>query len=170
MNNLQEIIEETAKNGIPIELEYNTVMGCMVYQIKGFSKSGNAAVYYDKDKDTVISETRYNQIDEISSFEDLARVAYDWNKAYIDRIPFGWDFDWKPVFDKFGWETDDKRKKREKICNYCLFAKGPGLPDGIICDEPHHVEAGVRERHQCYSHTCEYFEDDGVKDVYNLSY
>lgn len=61
-----------------------------------------------------------------------------------------------------------KVKTRSEICNYCGWAKCPGLPDGIICDEPHHIEAGIRERHQCYTHHCEYYKDDGKTDIYNL--
>lgn len=65
-------------------------------------------------------------------------------------------------------EDKPKREVREKWCNFCDFCTGPGLPDGIICEEPHHVEAGIREQHQCYSHTCEYHKDSGKVNAYDI--
>jgi hypothetical protein len=71
------------------------------YDIDGFSKSGTATLY--EEDGAFFLESRYNQIDEIESFEDIAAVAYDWNLGYCDREPFGWDARWLPVFQKLGW-------------------------------------------------------------------
>ena len=34
--------------------------------------------------------------------DDLVAVAYEWNKNYCDREPFGWDMHWLPLFEKNG--------------------------------------------------------------------
>lgn len=58
------------------------------------------------------------------------------------------------------------KKRREKICNFCYFAKEHWMPDGVECTEEHHQEG--KDRWQCYSHTCKYFKDCKKRNIYNL--
>lgn len=98
---IEELIKEVLKNGISIwSVTYNKEKDALVYSVNGFSKSGTADLYEEDGK--IICKTRYNQIDEIQTFEDLVNVAYEWNSAYCNREPFGWDADWSPVFEKYG--------------------------------------------------------------------
>ena len=70
-------------------------------------------------------------------------------------------FSWKDLFNKLF-----PKRKRDKTCNFCYFAKEHWLADGIECAEEHHQEG--KDRWQCYSHTCEYFKNDKRKNIYNL--
>lgn len=82
---LQSIIEECAKREIPVSLTKNS-SGKICYEVSGFSKSGTATLFIDKGK--IICETRYQTLDEIESFHDLALVAYEWYVNYKNRTPF----------------------------------------------------------------------------------
>lgn len=107
---VESLVKECHHNGIGItgvDL-YNDELG---YHIDGFSKSGTAFLYADGDK--VLLKTRYNRIDEIETFEDIAGVAYEWNEGYCDRNPFGWDSRWTKVFDKFGWKITNGNYRRD---------------------------------------------------------
>ncbi len=73
--------------------------------------------------------------------------------------------------------TDTEEKENEVItsntintrcCNFCFYASGPGLPDGVICNEPHHIEAGAKERHQYYRGVCPFYKYDKTTNIYNL--
>ena len=98
---LEELIKETLRNGIPVVgVQYDRECDSLVYEIGGFSKSGTAEVYSQDGK--IFCKTRYDRYDEIEDFNDLEDVAYDWNKNYCDREPFGWDSDWLPLFQKDG--------------------------------------------------------------------
>ena len=98
---LEELIKETLSNGIPVVgVEYDKACDSLVYEVSGFSKSGTAKLLCRDGK--IICETRYNQVDEIEDFDDLVAVAYEWNKNYCDREPFGWDMHWLPLFEKNG--------------------------------------------------------------------
>lgn len=82
---LQSIIKECRERGIPISVTKGS-KGQTAYEVKGFSKSGIALIYIKEDK--VVSETRYNTIDEIDNFHDLSMVAFEWFISYKDRTPF----------------------------------------------------------------------------------
>lgn len=95
---LEELIKKTLSNGIPVVgVEYDKENDSLVYEIDGFSKSGTAKVLNKGGK--IICETRYNQVDEIEDFDVLVDVAYEWNKNYCDREPFGWDSRWLRLFE-----------------------------------------------------------------------
>lgn len=96
---LQELIIEVLKNHIPVVGVGLDENDNFVYDVAGFSKSDTATL---KEKDgKIYCHTRYNQVDEINSFEDLAYIAFDWNQGYIDREPFTqYDSHWLPIFEK----------------------------------------------------------------------
>lgn len=83
--NLDSIIMECRKRGIPVECR-PTFHRKLSYEVSGFSKSGIALVYIDKNK--IICQTKYNNLDEVESFHDLAIVALEWYLNYKDRLPF----------------------------------------------------------------------------------
>lgn len=97
---ITDIIKECLKKGIYIT-GVELVNGELAYDISGFSKSDYGRLYEENGK--LYLETRYKQIDEIETFEDIANVAYEWNKNYSDREPFGWDVNWLPIFEEYGW-------------------------------------------------------------------
>lgn len=97
---IHNLVKECLENGIDI-IDVELYNGELGYQIDGFSKSGTAFLYTDGDK--LFLKTRYNQIDEIECFEDIASIAYEWNEGYCSRDPFGWDKRWVNVFKNFGW-------------------------------------------------------------------
>lgn len=98
---LEELIKEVLSNGIPVTgVQYDREKDTLVYEVGGFSKSGTAELYYDEG--VIKCKTRYNRVDIINDFSDLADVAYDWNEGYCDREPFTWDTNWLPVFEKEG--------------------------------------------------------------------
>lgn len=82
---LEKIIEECVQHNVPVSVVKNS-SGKIAYEIDGFSKSGIATVYIKDDK--IICETRYQTIDEIETFHDLAMVAYEWYVNYMSRSPF----------------------------------------------------------------------------------
>ena len=98
---LEDLVKEILQNKILIVGVGLTENDKFYYDVAGFSKSGTAKIY--QYKDYIRCETRYNTIDDIYSFEDLAKVAMRWNQGYCDRNPFDWDSNWLPVFEKFGW-------------------------------------------------------------------
>ena len=52
----------------------------------------------------IVLKARYNQVTPVETFEDIARVAYEWYEDYKDRSPFENPVSrWKPIFEKFGW-------------------------------------------------------------------
>ena len=97
----ENLIKEIINKGIPIV--GTTIVGdSLAFEVNGFSKSGTALVY--EEGDTMYSKTRYNTIDEISDFRDLAYVAFKWNDGYINRQPFtAYDSNWKPYFEEYEW-------------------------------------------------------------------
>lgn len=106
--NAEEIVKECLKRKIyvsGVELSPNDTL---IYVINGFSKSGSARIYDDGDE--VKCETRYGQVDTLEDFRDLAWVAFEWNKGYCGREPFGWDSYWVPTFIEYGW-----LEKKEKV-------------------------------------------------------
>ena len=103
---VEDLVKECLSNGICVSgvgliKDEDEGKENLTYIINGFSKSGTAEIY-QKD-DYIMCKTRYNTYDVINSFEDLAEVAFDWNSGYCDREPFGWDRNWLPIFEKYGW-------------------------------------------------------------------
>lgn len=82
---LDQIISECAKRCIPVKVVH-AGGNKLAYEVSGFSKSGTALVYIQKGK--ILCETRYQNIEEIDSFHDLALVALEWYLNYKDRSPF----------------------------------------------------------------------------------
>lgn len=115
MSRLEELVKDTLRNGIIVRgVTYDKNLDSLVYVVDGFSKSGIAELYCEKDG-RVFCRTRYNRIDEIETFNDLMMVAYDWNRNYCDRAPFGWDSEWLPLFKQAGLvETKEVTKTEVK--------------------------------------------------------
>jgi hypothetical protein len=82
---LNSIIEECVERNIPVQISKHS-SGKICHEINGFSKSGIAQIYIDKGK--IICETRYDTLDEIESFHELALVAFEWYMNYRNRNPF----------------------------------------------------------------------------------
>lgn len=95
-----EIVKTCLDNNIPV-IGMHKVDDYMAFEIAGFSKSGTATIW-QTDDDEILCETRYNQIDEIDDFIDLASIAFTWNKNYLNR-GYGWDINWINVFINLGW-------------------------------------------------------------------
>ena len=110
---LEDLVKETLENGIPIVGVGLTENNELYYEVSGFSKSDTAKIY--QYEDYIRCETRYNTIDDIDSFEDLADVAMRWNEGYCDREPFGWDSNWLPIFEKFGGVEIKEIVKKEVV-------------------------------------------------------
>lgn len=116
---LEELVRECLIKGINVcgvELKDNKP----AYRINGFGKSGYAILYEKNDK--IYSETRYNTIDEIEDFRDLAYVAYHWIEVSISRgCPIDSnDSNWFPIFKEYEFDINalmiekEKAKQREK--------------------------------------------------------
>lgn len=102
---LEELVRECLIKGINVcgvELKDDK----LAYKIDGFAKSGYALLYEEDGK--IYSETRYNTIDEIEDFRDLAYVAYHWNSIGIPR-GFSMDPYWLPIFKEYGFDVNIKK-------------------------------------------------------------
>ena len=82
---LHSIIEECAQRNIPVSVSKHS-SGKICYEVSGFSKSGYATLYIEKGK--IICETRYDTLEQIDSFNDLALIAFEWYVNYRNRSPF----------------------------------------------------------------------------------
>lgn len=60
--------------------------GQIGFEITGFSKSGTVTLYEEDDK--IICLARYDERDEIESYDDLVYIAYSWYSRYKDRDVF----------------------------------------------------------------------------------
>lgn len=101
---LEELVKECLIKGIDVygvELKNDK----LAYKINGFGKSGYAFLYEEDDK--IYSETRYNTIDEIEDFRDLAYVAYHWNSVSVPR-GFSMDSNWLPIFKEYEFDVNIK--------------------------------------------------------------
>lgn len=86
MQKLVKLVEEALSNGIhPVDFDIHP-KGGLAYSFAGFSKSGTATLY--QVGDVVFAETRYNQVNEIESFDDLVKLSFEWYANYKDRSPF----------------------------------------------------------------------------------
>ncbi len=110
---LEKIVENCLKYGINVETtlaEDNSI----AYVVDGFSKSGTALLYVGDD--AVICETRYDRIDHVLTFNDLAYIAYEWFCNYKDREPFDKpDPKWEIVFREMGIGTSKKRAEDDDL-------------------------------------------------------
>lgn len=78
------IVIECAKHGVPItDVRYNTELDTLEFQLEGFAKSGSALLTKDTEGN-VILKTRYNEIDYVNSFDDIAVVALRWQQYMPD--------------------------------------------------------------------------------------
>lgn len=94
---LEKIIKECANYGIPVDVVL-AKDGSISYRVKGFSKSGEALIGIEEDY--IYCRTRYDRIDHILTFHDLAFIAYEWYEDYKDRSPFEEpESYWKKAFD-----------------------------------------------------------------------
>ena len=97
----ENLVKEIFSKGISI-VGADMVGESLAFEVDGFSKSGTAMIYEADGK--MYSKTRYNTVDEITCFKDLAKIAFDWNQGYIDREPFTtYSKQWKPYFEEYGW-------------------------------------------------------------------
>lgn len=97
---LENIIKICLEEGISVQTDL-AIDGSISYIVKGFSKSGEANLYVDGD--AVVCKTRYDRIDHVLTFKDLAYIAYEWYVNYKDREPFNNpDPGWGEVFEKYG--------------------------------------------------------------------
>tara|TARA_R100000951_G_scaffold115245_2_gene122708 strand:- start:3867 stop:4214 length:348 start_codon:yes stop_codon:yes gene_type:complete len=78
------IIDSLSYAGIPVEVVRHN--GEMAYEVHIGSKTGTGTLYVDGE---IYLKTRYGQVDEVTSFEDISRVAFDWFMNYQTREPFG---------------------------------------------------------------------------------
>lgn len=104
---VEEIIKECLKRKIYVSDVCLAENGNLAYSINGFSKSGTAEIY--QDVNIVVCKTRYDTIDYIDNFENLALIAFQWNKNYADT--YGWDSSWLPIFEEYGWVKIIKEQK-----------------------------------------------------------
>lgn len=101
---LIDFITELTKKGLSVTLEYNKHSERMEGTIHIGSKTGTG-ILFELDGD-IILETRYKTIDRVSSYDDIAEVAFRWYDNYKDREPFGTpDALWVEYFMNKGWIT-----------------------------------------------------------------
>lgn len=106
---LENIVKECIGNRIPVETTA-AEDGSLAYKVSGFSKSGEALLYATED--AVVCETRYNRVDHVLTFRDLAYIAYEWFCNYKDREPFDKpDPKWEIVFREMNIGNIPKREE-----------------------------------------------------------
>jgi hypothetical protein len=101
MEKMLDILKEISKYIINIEMQYDENYDRCEYLIDGFYKSGTVRLY--KHENTILVESRYQQIDEIEDIEDLVRLNYRWWINSRDRYD-GWknpDSRWIPLLEKY---------------------------------------------------------------------
>lgn len=77
---IESLVIECAKHGVPItDVRYNAELDTLEFQLEGFAKSGSALLTKDEEGN-VILKTRYNEIDRVNSFDDIAVVALRWQQ------------------------------------------------------------------------------------------
>jgi hypothetical protein len=83
--------------------------GHLVFEIGGFSKSGNSKLY-EKDDGTILCLTRYDQVDVIESYDDVVHVAFSWYSRYADRDVFSHPpHEWVQDFIRLGLIEEVKK-------------------------------------------------------------
>jgi len=95
------------------------------FEVHGFSKSGSVILYEKNNK--IFAKARYDEITEITNFDDLVDLAWDWYDRYSDREPFKEPSGtWSHHFFERGWlqtKTETKWVKSNNRIN-----KGNDLP------------------------------------------
>lgn len=99
---LIDLITELTKKGLSITLEYNQRTERLEGTIQIGSKTGTGTLF--ESNGAILLTTRYDIIDSVSSYEDIAQVAFRWYDNYKDREPFGTpDAVWLDYFMEKGW-------------------------------------------------------------------
>ena len=99
---IHELMQDCAKKGLHSNLSYSESDKRFEYEIQVGSKSGTGKLYEQYGK--IVLETRYQTIDEIESYDDIASVAWRWFINYKEREPFGSpDGYWGQYFEFMGW-------------------------------------------------------------------
>ena len=102
---LEKIVKECLESGIKVQTEIMPD-GELGYKVDGFSKSGEAFLYVEGE--AVVCKTRYDRIDHVLTFRDLAYIAHEWYENYKDRTPFeNPDPKWKIVFERLNIDYFD---------------------------------------------------------------
>jgi len=100
---IEDLILEILKKGVSIDSVVIVDDKYIGYRICGFSKSGTVTLYQYKSGE-IFAEARYNQITEITNFDDLVSLAWKWYVNYKDRQPFDYpDSNWLQHFIERGW-------------------------------------------------------------------
>ena len=111
MDKLNEFIKDLIKRGIYVS-GVGIRNGELSYDINGFAKSGKGTLFIEDGK--IKLETRYNQVDDIDTLEDIVNVAYDWDCGYCrkdDKLytVYGVSENWKKLYEEFNLPTDNLR-------------------------------------------------------------
>ncbi|MEK6828857.1 MAG: hypothetical protein AABY15_01935 [Nanoarchaeota archaeon] len=108
---LEKIIKDCLEAGIKVQTELMPD-GELGYKVDGFSKSGEAFLYVEGE--AVVCKTRYDRIDHVLTFRDLAYIALEWYENYKNREPFeNPDPRWESVFIKLGMMSSNGEEKVE---------------------------------------------------------
>lgn len=83
MDKLIEIVTECLEHNVPITGVALNDRKDFVFELQGFSKSGTGFLTKD-DEGNVILKTRYNEIDRIEDFNDIAYAAKRWQQYRPD--------------------------------------------------------------------------------------
>ena len=108
MNKLEELVKELIQNGIYIR-DVGIKGDGLSYDIQGFAKSGFGTLYQE---DGVLKlETRYNQVDEIESLDDIISVAYGWDRGYCAKDSiysvYSVGQNWAKLYTKRGYDISN---------------------------------------------------------------
>lgn len=105
---MESILLECLKRGLRLEAEWDKEREEIVYLIPGFSKSSYARCYImtfqpvtGPAEEFLECHTRYDQVDHIRSFEDLAYLADDWWRRQQRDYPTP-PSDWADIFIELG--------------------------------------------------------------------
>ena len=83
MDKLIELIKDCLEHNVPITRVTLNDKKDFEFELQGFSKSGTGILTKD-DEGNVILKTRYNEIDRIEDFNDIAYVAKRWQEYHPD--------------------------------------------------------------------------------------
>jgi len=83
MDKLIELITDCLEHKVPITGVTLNDRKDFEFELQGFSKSGTGILTKD-DEGNVILKTRYNEIDRIEDFNDIAYVAQRWQQYRPD--------------------------------------------------------------------------------------
>jgi hypothetical protein len=113
---LQELILDCARKGLSANTSYDKARDRIEYIITIGSKSGTGTLYEVDGK--IILETRYQTMDEVSSYDDIGQVAWRWFCNYKDREPFtSPDSQWVDFFVDKGWIKVEKEVVTKYVVN-----------------------------------------------------